>query len=201
MKKRALSHPTLLISGIAGGSASLLPLRSFLRSRGVAARIWPTPLVLAHSVGHYSPRLRRDVETLAADLGEDVNLVGWSMGGYLAVDAMEDPETAAAAHLVVTFGTPHDGLEVAQIPRWLGLRINVSDFAPGSEMLGRHRRLINDPGRTWDFFAVNGRCDTLAPGPLTSVPPESALTGPFSHISLIADHRLFDLIARLILRP
>ena len=201
MKEKAFSHPTLLISGIAGGSASLLPLRSALRRRGIDARIWPTPLVLAHAVGHYSSRLRSDLKAAGSAIGERLNLVGWSMGGYIAVDAMEDPAAAASTRRVITFGTPHDGLEVAKIPRWLGLRVNVSDFAPGSEMLGRHRRLINDPGRYWEFFAVNGECDTLAPGPLSSIPPASALTGPFSHVSLIADPRLFDLIARLVLQP
>ncbi len=186
------THPTLLISGIAGGSASLLPLRSALRRRGIDARIWPTPLVLASAVNHYARQLRHALNVYAPLINERLNLVGWSMGGYIAVDAMEDPAAAASTRRVITFGTPHDGLEVAKIPRWLGLRVNVSDFAPGSEMLGRHRRLINGPGRCWEFFA---------PGPLSSIPSASALTGPFSHVSLIADPRLFDLIARLVLQP
>jgi pimeloyl-ACP methyl ester carboxylesterase len=194
--KRTLSHPTLLLSGIAGGSWSLLPLRSFLRSEGIDARICPKPFVLAYSVGHYG-------RGLAYDLGqrhEPITLVGWSMGGYIAVEAMADPAAAAMTSRIITFGTPHEGTAVALIPHWLGLRINVSDFAPGSRMIARHRRLIDDPARTWDFFAINGKYDPVAPGPLKSLPAESALTGPYSHISLIGDSALFRQVAELILR-
>jgi pimeloyl-ACP methyl ester carboxylesterase len=194
--KRPLSHPTLLLSGIAGGSVSLLPLRSFLRSEGIDARICPKPFILAYSVGHYGRGLAYDL----ARLSEPITLVGWSMGGYIAVEAMTDPAAAIMTRRIITFGTPHDGTAVAMIPHWLGLRINVSDFAPGSGMIGRHHRLIDDPARSWDFFAINGKYDPLAPGPLKSVPPASALTGPYSHISLIGDPTLFRQVAELILR-
>lgn len=196
---KSLTHPTLLVSGIAGGSASLLPFRWYLRSRGIDARIWPTPLILAASVRHYGRRLGKDIA--ARDIDADpLTLVGWSMGGYICVDAMENPLAARRTGRVITFGTPFDGLEAARIPRWIGLKINVSDFAPGSEMLGRLGRIIRAPDRRWAFAAVNGARDVLAPGPLTSIPSDASLTGPYAHISLGYDTRLFNLIEGLI-RP
>ncbi len=194
--KRALSHPTLLIPGIAGGMPSMMPLRWFLRSRGIDARIWPAPIILAYPVRYYGKRVGKIIGSHA--LAEPWTLVGWSMGGYIGADSMADPAAARRTRRLITFGTPFDGTDIARISRWLGLRINVRDFAPGSFMLARLRRLINDPARPWDFKAINGGDDSLAPGPLKTIPRDAALSGPYTHLSLVYDFGLFALIEGLV---
>lgn len=95
--------PALLIPGWKAPEASMSPLRLFLRARGYDARPW------GFGTNQGDPerdaeRLASAVETLSADRGRPVGLVGWSLGGVIGREtARRVPDKVA---VVVTFGTP-----------------------------------------------------------------------------------------------
>jgi hypothetical protein len=100
------SQPILLFPGLAAGSSSMAPLRSFLRRCGHDARHWD----VGFNHGDVRKLLDASVPTLertAAECGTPVGLVGWSLGGVVARELARDlPELVSK---VVTFGTPLSG--------------------------------------------------------------------------------------------
>lgn len=208
---RTRRFPTLLISGFAGGSLPFLPLQRALRRRGIDAARWNSPLVYTGPIGAYAERLGLDVRLLAGDPpspdgyggARGVTLVGWSEGGLVALAAALDPKVEPHVRRVIAYGAPLEGTWAAHagvVTDSLGLT-HILEMAPGSSMLRRLRHDLERKPRRWDFYAVNGRLDFLARGPLRSVPRESRLSGPYFHVSPLFDPRLHRLIGDLLLRP
>lgn len=192
-----MPFPTLLIGGVVGGSATLIPLRLFLTRSGIDARLWHTMPALSKPVGSYAKRLAERLRHGPPGL----SIVAWSLGGMIVLEALADERAAAKVKRVITFGTPFDGATAAELPRSLGLAGFGSELAPGSILLGRARKLIRDRSRTWDFLALNGRDDFVARAPQRSLPETCRIEGPWDHFSILHDLRLFDQFAKHIRRP
>jgi pimeloyl-ACP methyl ester carboxylesterase len=199
---RQLTHPTLLLPGIVGGSLSLLPLQRALRKRGIAAHIWPAPPAMPKSIAHYALRVRASIASFRRKHPGLLTLIGYSLGGHIAVMALRDPEAASAVHQVIAFGTPFDGTWLARGSTFLGIPWlkSPAEIVPGSPLLETIRRVIRDPDRQWQIAIVNGSLDPLAPFPQKTVADhvELALDGPYLHTSLVTDRSLHAKIADLI---
>lgn len=100
---RGAGEPVVLVPGWRSPHASMEPLRRFLRSKGYDARHWG----FGTNEGlpeRDAPRLAGRLETLTAEVGQPVALIGWSLGGIIAREVARD-----APHLVqqiLTYGTP-----------------------------------------------------------------------------------------------
>lgn len=113
---RGDGHPVLVLPGLAANDLTTIPLRGYLRSRGYAASPWnfglnfgPRPGVLSGCIEH--------VRELAQASGEQVSIVGWSLGGVYAREiAKVVPEQVRC---VITLGTPFDGPIHATNASWL----------------------------------------------------------------------------------
>jgi pimeloyl-ACP methyl ester carboxylesterase len=95
--------PVVLVPGWKAPSASMIPLRSFLRYLGHDARHWELG-VNEGRPERDAPRLAAQVERLASAAGRPVTLIGWSLGGTVAREAARQAPAAIAQ--VITYGTP-----------------------------------------------------------------------------------------------
>ena len=103
---RGQGQPVLVFPGFSGGDGSTLPLRQFLGSLGHDARGWGLGRNRG-DVPELIPAVTELVQTVAAQTGQAVSLVGWSLGGYLAREAAR--ECPHAVRRVVTLGSPISG--------------------------------------------------------------------------------------------
>lgn len=196
-------HPTILVSGIAGGSLSLWLLDKRLRHDGIDATSMWSPPVLRHHIEFYADRLRERIHKMYAKTGKPITLVGWSMGGLISVHAMTDARTAPCVKRIITFGTPFEGCYPAyalshSLGEWF-LKA-PEQILPGSEALQHITHLILDAHRTWELITINGPVylDPFAPGPLNTIDFDLGIVAPYSHIALFANRSLHHLVATLI---
>lgn len=130
--------PVVLVPGWKAPSASMVPLRSFLRHLGHDAYDW--------DVGVNEGRLQRDVPRLAAQVaslasaaGRPVTLIGWSLGGTVAREtARQAPATIAQ---VITFGSPVVGGPMHS----LGARSNGPISVPITAIFTRRDSIVSWP--------------------------------------------------------
>lgn len=190
----------LLVPGFAGGNTFFLPFRDELRMRGLKADCWHgSPVVYRRKLAWYGERLARDIIALES---RAITLVGWSMGGFVSVDAMRYPEAAAKVRRVIAYATPFDGTWAARLGGLFDplTRFNIREMAADGTKRAELIDVLHSR-RSWDFLAVNGTRDWLARGPLKSLAIELCLTGDFDHRSLLWNPALFELIHSLIIEP
>jgi pimeloyl-ACP methyl ester carboxylesterase len=93
----------LVLPGFGAGDASTAVLRAYLRFLGYRPRGW----ALGRNGGDVPqllPRVVERLEALASKEGQAIDLIGWSLGGYLAREAAR--ERPRAARQVITLGSP-----------------------------------------------------------------------------------------------
>jgi predicted alpha/beta hydrolase family esterase len=100
---RGSGRPVLMVPGLGATDESMLPLRLYLRRLGHDARAAKLGRVNDDVDAQYQRVVER-VERLAASSGDQVALVGWSIGGVLAREAARD--VPGVVTQVITFGTP-----------------------------------------------------------------------------------------------
>lgn len=194
-------RPTILVPGFAGGNLPFRPFRDELQARGVAAEHWSrAPYVYRKPVDWYAERLAHDIHAHPAD---ELTLVGWSMGGLVAVAAMFRGYASMRVRRIITFGTPWNGTWAARLGLLTDplLRFNVREMRPGSALIGELTAFLHRGPRPWDFHAFSGTKDLLARAPMRRLKPEWCTTGPWWHRSLLWDSSLYDLIHKRILEP
>lgn len=99
-------HPVLILPGLAASDSSTKPLRSFLENSGYKAYPWELGRNFGLRDGVLEGMLER-LETIYAEHGEKVSLVGWSLGGIFARElAKLRPEMVRG---VISLGSPHSG--------------------------------------------------------------------------------------------
>jgi len=100
------NHPVLVFPGFLASSRSTLPLRNYLADLGYHSHRWK----LGNNMG-YSHELhdamRDRVQDLVKRYGQNISLVGWSLGGVYARElAREMPDIVRQ---VITLGSPFRG--------------------------------------------------------------------------------------------
>ena len=118
---RGRGQPVLLLPGYRAGDGSTSILKIYLRLLGYRVRGWG----LGRNSGDVSdllPRILKDIDSLARQTHEQVRLIGWSMGGYLAREAAR--ERPDLVYRVITLGTPVvGGPKYTVVARWFERRM------------------------------------------------------------------------------
>jgi pimeloyl-ACP methyl ester carboxylesterase len=100
---RGSGQPVLVLPGYGAGDGSTALLQGYLRFLGYHVRGWGRGRTHGE-VQYLMPRVLKRLMSLARKSGQEVTLVGWSLGGYLAREAArERPELVQR---VITLGTP-----------------------------------------------------------------------------------------------
>lgn len=108
-EERATAHASqavLVLPGMLTGDGSTAAMRHYLRRRGHRVFGWGLG-VNGGDLHKLVPRVRRRLAELFEKLGERVHLVGWSLGGLLAREAIRLDGSKVAS--LVTLGTPLTG--------------------------------------------------------------------------------------------
>ncbi|HVO92764.1 MAG TPA: alpha/beta hydrolase [Terriglobales bacterium] len=100
---RGNGEPVLILPGYGAGDGSTAILKVYLRYLGYRARGWG----LGRNIGTVEdllPRILKRLASLARRTHQEVRVIGWSFGGYLARElARERPDLVRQ---VITLGTP-----------------------------------------------------------------------------------------------
>lgn len=100
---RGTGDPVILIPGVGGDDASMLPLRTALSSLGHDARPAGLGRIDADVEARYLQVLAV-AQRVAGETDRPVSLIGWSIGGVLAREAArDDPDVVSQ---VITLATP-----------------------------------------------------------------------------------------------
>jgi hypothetical protein len=100
---RGQGQPVLLLPGYGAGDGSTAVLKTYLRLLGYRVRGWG----LGRNSGDVAdlfPRVIKRTSSFALRTHQQVRLIGWSLGGYLAREAAR--ERPDLVHRVITLGTP-----------------------------------------------------------------------------------------------
>jgi hypothetical protein len=100
---RGQRQPVLLLPGYGAGDGSTVILKIYLRLLGYRVRGWG----LGRNSGNVPdlmPRVIKRIGSFARRTQEQVRLIGWSLGGYLAREAAR--ERPDLVYRVITLGTP-----------------------------------------------------------------------------------------------
>lgn len=101
-------RPVLVIPGFGATDRSTAALRAYLNWLGYAAHGWELGRNIgAKTVGIRNERLIDRLDTLHAEAGRKVTVIGWSMGGIMA--RMIARERSAAVEELILLGSPFAG--------------------------------------------------------------------------------------------
>lgn len=109
---RGNGEPILVLPGLATADSSTAMLRRHLNLRGYSAHPWKRGLNRGPhemTVEQWLEPVVRDVERLAAEQGQPVVLLGWSLGGLMAreISRLAPESTRAVLSLGSPFANPH----------------------------------------------------------------------------------------------
>jgi pimeloyl-ACP methyl ester carboxylesterase len=103
---RGDGHAVLVLPGLVAGDGSTAVLRRYLRGRGYNAQGWGLGRNLGPRTGIEQGMVKK-LESMHAQSGRKVSLVGWSLGGvYARLLASSRPELVRS---VTTLGSPFTG--------------------------------------------------------------------------------------------
>lgn len=113
---RGQGQPVVLLPGYRAGDGSTAILKLYLRLLGYQVQGWK----LGRNSGDVPdllPRVLKGIDSLARGTHQQVRLIGWSLGGYLAREAAR--ERPDLVHRVITLGTPVvGGPKYTIVARW-----------------------------------------------------------------------------------
>jgi hypothetical protein len=146
---RGQGQPVLLLPGYGAGDGSMVILKSYLRLLGYQVRGWG----LGRNSGDVPdlfPRVLKRISSFVHRTHQQVRLIGWSLGGYLAREAAR--ERPDLVHRVITLGTPvvggpkytvvarrfgRRGIDMAAIEAEIELRNRISLRTPVTAIYSR----------------------------------------------------------------
>jgi len=152
---RGNGQPILILPGYGAGDGSTIVLQSYLRLLGYRARGWG----LGRNSGNVwdlMPRVLKKMASFARRAHQEVHLIGWSLGGYLAREmARERPDLV---HQVITLGTPvvggpkytvvarsihRQGIDMATIEAEIEMRNKISLRTPVTAIYSRKDAVVS----------------------------------------------------------
>jgi PGAP1-like protein len=110
---RGGGRPVLVIPGWHANDLSTLPLRSYLSYLGYRARGWGLGTNQGRSL-RASSALTDVLSRLAVESEESVSIVGWSLGGVLAIDLAA--RQTDQVRQVITLGSPLSATARVSVP-------------------------------------------------------------------------------------
>jgi pimeloyl-ACP methyl ester carboxylesterase len=194
---RGNGEPVMVLPGFATDDGWTSRLRRFLTAIGYAASGWN----LGRNGGNVTkliPAVIERTDCLSAEAGQQVRLVGWSLGGYLAREtARERPDLVER---VLTLGAPVVGgpAYTASAPMYTRRGYDLGEIA--ARVVERESTAIEVP-----VFAVYSRSDGVVAWRACidrfSNPRVSHHEVRSSHLGMVASPRVFRLVAELLARP
>jgi alpha/beta superfamily hydrolase len=142
-------QPVLLLPGYGAGDGSTAILKIYLRLLGYRVRGWGLGRN-SGDVPDLMPRILKRIVSFARRTHQEVRLIGWSLGGYLAREAAR--ERPDLVHRVITLGTPvvggpkytvvarrfhRRGIDIAAIEAEIELRNQISLRTPVTAIYSR----------------------------------------------------------------
>jgi alpha/beta superfamily hydrolase len=146
---RGHGQPVLLLPGYGAGDGSTAILKIYLRMLGYRVRGWGLGRN-SGDVPDLMPRILKRIVSFARRTQQEVRLIGWSLGGYLAREAAR--ERPDLVHRVITLGTPvvggpkytvvarrfhRRGIDIAAIEAEIELRNQISLRTPVTAIYSR----------------------------------------------------------------
>jgi pimeloyl-ACP methyl ester carboxylesterase len=187
----------MVVPGVATDDGWTAQLRAHLSAIGYDVVGWG----LGRNRGNVPkliPAVIQQTVRLAADRGESVRLIGWSLGGYLAREvARERPDLVDR---VITLGAPIIGgpSYTAAAPGYISKGFDLERIR--RTVLERERRPITVP-----VFAVYSRSDGVVAWRACidrfDNPRVEHHEVRASHLGLVNSPRVFSLVADLLARP
>jgi pimeloyl-ACP methyl ester carboxylesterase len=150
---RGDGQPVLLLPGYGAGDGSTAILKGYLRLLGYRARGWGLGRNTGNAQELLPPILKR-VASLARRSRQQVHLIGWSFGGYLARELAR--ERADLIGRIVTLGTPVIGGPKYTIVARSFRRRGIDVDAMAAEIELRNRVLLSTP-----VIAIYSRADAV----------------------------------------
>ncbi|MEE2750768.1 MAG: hypothetical protein VX519_05015 [Myxococcota bacterium] len=127
-----LRTPVLLVPGYADGRSTLMPLASYLRTRGWGWVHIANHLPFSAPVPDLAESVAREARRLQETSGSDrVDIVAFSMGGVLSTWAINHLNCAQSIGKLVAIATPFSGTRTAVF----GMRRQASDLLPDSQCI------------------------------------------------------------------
>ncbi len=150
---RGRGQPVLVLPGYGAGDGSTVFLKSYLRLMGY----WVTGWHLGRNSGNVAellPRLLKRILSLHRKSQQEIRIIGWSLGGFLAREiARERPDIV---HRIITLGTPVIGGPKYTIVAHAFRRRGIDMDAIEAEIEARNRILLLTP-----VTAIYSRADAI----------------------------------------
>jgi esterase/lipase len=150
---RGHGQPVLVLPGYRAGDGSTAILKCYLRLLGYQVRGWG----LGRNSGDVPdlfPRVLKRISSFAHRTRQQVRLIGWSLGGYLAREAAR--ERPDLIHRVITLGTPVIGGPKYTIVARRFQRCGIDIAAIEAEIELRNQILLRTP-----VTAIYSRADAV----------------------------------------
>jgi len=108
-------HPVLILPGFMASDLSTIPLRSFINDLGYKVYGWGEGRNYAHA--DYLDLLSEKLERIYSKHGEQITLIGWSLGGIYARQlAKKDP---SIIRQIINMGSPIQGVNLSNNATWM----------------------------------------------------------------------------------
>ena len=186
------TRPVILVHGFLGTRGTMQPMTRRLRSDGRVVFSYSFGTFQTRSLRNSSEGLAQHVRRICEELDIDkVDLVGFSMGGLVAMHAVKFLSAHTHVDKLVTLGSPFQGSPLAYpgVALFGAFSPSVWQVVPNSRFL---RELATAPMPDGVAFRqIHGSMDFFAPppGPLPGVGPRDYLILPGGHSTLaVADH-------------
>jgi pimeloyl-ACP methyl ester carboxylesterase len=194
MARRGKAEPVLVLPGFMADDRSTVVLRRFLSSIGYSVRGWDLGVNRRRMLDFIGP-VTDILESLYAEHGARVRVVGWSRGGIIAREVARD-----SAHLidrVITIGSPvKGGLSVSSIADWVRVETGLTPVQISNLLRERQHKPIEIPIR-----AIYSRLDGVVAwkaciGDVNPDVEHFEITG--SHTGMGFNVEVFRLLPRLL---
>ena len=196
--------PVVLVHGFLGTRGTMLPMTRRFQANGRVVFSYHYGTFNTQSIRASSQALLRDLRKIVDELDvEEVDMVGFSMGGLIALHAIKFLQAHMYVRRLVTLGTPVDGtwVAVAGIAALGAISPSVWQLLPGSPFMDDLRSAPMHPSvRVRQIHASN---DGFVPrtSPLAEVAREDYLILPGGHSSLVVAPHFYEAVAEFFDRP
>ncbi|MEK9159060.1 MAG: alpha/beta fold hydrolase [Patescibacteria group bacterium] len=179
------SKRVLLIQGM-GGSYIMFPyLVSKLQDAGFEPEFYAPQFLPIKDIRPHARAVALKCRELARESGRPVALIGYSMGGLVAVAAVQIYGAADFVDTIITIGSPFQGTPLAKIAgAVLGkIYISLRQMSPQSSFLDFLKRRVS---KKLTIHCIGGAYDTIVWGAENAMHPQAdeKIILPATHLML-----------------
>ncbi len=201
---QADAPPVILVHGFLGTRGTMLPLTRRLQQEGRAVFTYSHGTFQTASLRRSAMLLARRIRKICEDLNvSHVDVIGFSMGGLVALHAIKFMQSDRHVRRLVTLGSPFDGtwIALAGIATLGAVSPSVWQVLPGSRFLRELKDAPTPPNVK--IRQIHGNSDTIAPVParLDSVASRDCLVLPGGHSTLVVADYAYEAIQEFIAPP